>query len=229
MTVISLSIRSYYLLSAALEFAPKDSVKCFLNAVHIAPQGGAAHVVATDASALFIGRAEAAPSVVDTAGALQPFEPVTIHRAPLAAALKAVKTAVKNADTLEIEIDEDRRSGRLRVFNFRLDRTGSSAFSAPISLVDTKYVDYRRVIPTYTDPAAPIPVVSCKYLTAVTKAAAAALRPARERADLSAEIVNQMQAVFALADDAAAIVMGIRLDDRRRPSYERTAAAIMAD
>lgn len=134
MTVISLSIRSYYLLSAALEFAPKDSVKCFLNAVHIAPQGGAAHVVATDASALFIGRAEAAP----------------------------------------------------------------------------------------------IPVVSCKYLTAVTKAAAA-LRPARERADLSAEIVNQMQAVFALADDAAAIVMGIRLDDRRRPSYERTAAAIMAD
>lgn len=228
MTVISLSIRSYYLLSAALEFAPKDSVKCFLNAVHIAPQGGAAHVVATDASALFIGRAEAAPSVVDTAGALQPFEPVTIHRAPLAAALKAVKPAVKNADTLEIEIDEDRRSGRLRVFNFGLDRTGSSAFSAPISLVDTKYVDYRRIIPTYTDPAAPIPVVSCKYLTAVTKAAAA-LRPARERADLSAEIVNQMQAVFALADDAAAIVMGIRLDDRRRPSYERTAAAIMAD
>ena len=66
-------------------------------------------------------------------------------------------------------------------------------------------------------------------LTAVTKAAAA-LRPARERADLSAEIVNQMQAVFALADDAAAIVMGIKLDDRRRrPSYERTAAAIMAD
>lgn len=59
---------------------------------------------------------------------------------------------------------------------------------------------------------------------------AAALRPARERADLSAEIVNQMQAVFALADDAAAIVMGIKLDDRRRrPSYERTAAAIMAD
>ena len=65
-------------------------------------------------------------------------------------------------------------------------------------------------------------------MTAVTKAAAA-LRPARERADLSAEIVNQMQTVFALADDAAAIVMGIRLDDRRRPSYERTAAAIMAD
>lgn len=228
MAVISLSIRAYYLLSAAIEFAPKDSVKCFLNTVHIAPHGGAAHVVATDSHALFIGRAEAAPSVVDTAGALQPFEPVTIHRAPLAAALKAVKTAVKHADTLEIEIDEDRCSGRLRVFNFGGDPAGSSAFSAPISLVDTKYVDYRRAIPTYTDPAAPIPVVNCKYLTAVTRAAAAALRAPRERAEISAEIVGQMQAVYALADDAAAIVMGIRVDEERRPSYERTAAAIMA-
>ena len=141
MTVISLSIRSYYLLSAALEFAPKDSVKCFLNAVHIAPQGGAAHVVATDTSALFIGRAEAAPSVVDTAGAPQPFEPVTIHRAPLAAALKAVKTAVKNADTLEIEIDEDRRSGRLR---FRTPGGPAAGLAGRCAYLDYFGVPYRR-------------------------------------------------------------------------------------
>ena len=68
------------------------------------------------------------------------------------------------------------------------------------------------------------PLIDCKYLTAVCKAAAA-LRPARSRASFRIEGAGAMEAVISLDDDAAAVVMGIHAPDSGR--YEETITGIL--
>ena len=224
------SIRAYSLMLAALEFAPKDHTKYYLNAVHIAPYADGAHVVATDGCALFIGRATVtAADPVSKGGVQLPFVPLTIERNSLAAALKAVKKAVKTADTVRIELDDNDvcKTGRLVVFNCGEDPTEKSAITAPLEFFNdpasAPYPNYLRAIPRYIQPGNPAPLIDCKYLTAVCKAAAA-LRPAKEKAAVRAEANGNMQAVYALADDAA-VVMSIHAPDCSR--YEQTITGIL--
>ena len=228
MMQVSFDIRAYALLLAALEFAAKDNVHYYLNAVHIAPNAGGAHIVATDSCALFIGRAKAASLIRRTAGGLEPFTPLTIERFSLIAALKAVKKGVKAADTLRLELDENGKDGRITVFNFGVDPLEENAITAPLIFFNEstggKWVNYARAIPRCVAAENTAPLIDCKYLTAVCKAATA-LRPARSRASFRIEGAGAMEAVISLDDDAAAVVMGIHAPDSGR--YEETITGIL--
>ena len=104
------------------------------------------------------------------------------------------------------------------------DEKGEQIATVDLDPASAPYPNYLRAIPRYIQPGNPAPLIDCKYLTAVCKAAAA-LRPAKEKAAVRAEANGNMQAVYALADDAAAVVMSIRAPDCSR--YEQTITGIL--